>query len=34
MLTEFIALLSDPDAFIAILHDGELCVEPQQERDT
>ena len=31
MLIEFIALLSDPDAFIAALRDGELCIEPRRE---
>ena len=34
MLTEFIALLNDPDAFIAMLQDGELCVEPERELET
>jgi hypothetical protein len=34
MLIEFIALLSDPEAFIAALRDGELCIEPRRELAT
>ena len=34
MLMEFIALLNDPDAFIATLRSGELCVEPKRELAT
>jgi hypothetical protein len=30
----FIALLNDPDAFIATLYGGELCVEPRRELAT
>jgi hypothetical protein len=34
MLMEFIALLNDPDAFIATLYGGELWVEPRRELAT
>jgi hypothetical protein len=34
MLTEFTALLNNPDAFIAMLRDGELCVEPKRGLET